>query len=56
MNGLKAIIQALESVSINQKCAIATLVKVEGSLYRLPDARTLIIKNGQVFGMLSGES
>lgn len=40
--------------SRNEICALATVVKVEGSAYRRPGARMLVSENGQLTGAISG--
>lgn len=40
--------------SRNEACALATVVKVEGSAYRRPGARMLVSENGQLTGAISG--
>ncbi|MDP4256061.1 MAG: XdhC family protein, partial [Bacteroidota bacterium] len=37
-----------------KKCALATVVHVEGSSYRRPGARMLIADDGQLTGAISG--
>lgn len=37
-----------------ETCALATVVKVEGSAYRRPGARMLVSENGQLTGAISG--
>lgn len=49
------IIQAYEkSKSRNQKVALATVVKVDGSAYRRPGARMLVTEEGELTGAISG--
>jgi len=42
------------AVKAQQKTALATVVKVEGSSYRRPGARMLITEDGQLTGAISG--
>lgn len=43
-----------EAVKANKKCALATVVKVEGSSYRQPGARMLVTEDGILTGAISG--
>jgi len=43
-----------KAVKAQQKTALATVVKVEGSSYRRPGARMLITEDGQLTGAISG--
>jgi len=55
MKELQSIILAYEnSKSLNQKTALATVVKVDGSAYRRPGARMLVTEDGQLTGAISG--
>jgi len=55
MNETRAIIEAfIESRTKNERCALATVVNVEGSAYRRPGARMLMTENGRIVGSLSG--
>lgn len=55
MKELQSIITAYEkSKSQNQKIALATVVKVDGSAYRRPGARMLVTEDGQLTGAISG--
>lgn len=55
MKELQSIITAYEkSKSQNQKTALATVVKVDGSAYRRPGARMLVTEDGQLTGAISG--
>src|SRR4051794_39262011 len=38
----------------NEPCALATIIKVEGSAYRRPGARMLLTPDGLSWGMISG--
>lgn len=37
-----------------QRCAIATIIKTQGSVYRRPGARMLLTESGQMVGAISG--
>jgi xanthine/CO dehydrogenase XdhC/CoxF family maturation factor len=55
MKELQQIIRAYQkSKQRNQKVAIATVVKVDGSAYRRPGARMLITEDGELTGAISG--
>ncbi len=55
MKELQSIIAAYEkSKSQNQKTALATVVKVDGSAYRRPGARMLVTEEGELTGAISG--
>jgi len=55
MKELQQIIKAFEnSLSKNQKTALATVVKVDGSAYRRPGARMLVTEDGELTGAISG--
>lgn len=55
MKEFESIITAYEkSKSNNQKIALATVVKVDGSAYRRPGARMLVTEDGQLTGAISG--
>ncbi len=43
-----------ELQKLEKKCALATVVQVEGSSYRRPGARMLISEDGQLTGAISG--
>jgi len=43
-----------EAEILNKKCALATVVKVEGSSYRQPGARMLVTEDGILTGAISG--
>ncbi|HEX4342074.1 MAG TPA: XdhC family protein [Verrucomicrobiae bacterium] len=53
MKELLEICRALKTLG-GQPCALATVIKVEGSAYRRPGARMLITLDGQSWGMISG--
>lgn len=55
MKEIKDIIQAYQTaLSGNQRMALATVVKVEGSSYRRPGARMLVTEDGRLTGAISG--
>src|SRR5215218_2942401 len=54
---MKEIKEILERVSVfgpTERAILATVVDVQGSGYRLPGARMLMLENGDTFGMVSG--
>lgn len=54
MNETQAIIKAFDaSWERGERCALATVVSVEGSAYRRPGARMLVCANGSSTGMIS---
>jgi xanthine dehydrogenase accessory factor len=55
MKELRAVIDAyLEARQRPQRCALATVVRVDGSAYRRPGARMLITEEGETTGSVSG--
>src|SRR5437763_17190804 len=55
MNELQAVVDAFEQARAGgMRAAMATVVNVEGSAYRRPGARMLIIESGQTAGAISG--
>ena len=55
MKEIREIIRSYEVYkNSGKKCALATVVKVEGSAYRKPGARMLISEDGQLTGAISG--
>lgn len=54
MNHLFDILDRLEQLPLNSEAVLATVVSVEGSAYRQPGARMLILADGQAVGMISG--
>lgn len=55
MKELQLIIHAYEISKIkNQRTALATVVKVDGSAYRRPGARMLVSEDGELTGAISG--
>ena len=54
MNELRAIIEAYDEANTRgERCALATVVSVEGSSYRLPGARMLVCESGMSTGTIS---
>ena len=54
MNEVQALVQAFdEAKSKRERCAVATVVSVEGSSYRRPGARMLVREDGTSTGMIS---
>ena len=55
MKEIKDIVQAFDTAQKEGKqAALATVIKVQGSSYRQPGARMLIIEDGQLTGAISG--
>lgn len=54
MNHLFDILDKLEQLPPDSEAVLATVVSVEGSAYRQPGARMLILPDGQAVGMVSG--
>ena len=54
MNELRAIIEAFDEANARgERCALATVVSVEGSSYRLPGAKMLVCEGGMSSGTIS---
>lgn len=54
MNEVRALVEAFDQANIRrQRCALATVVSVEGSSYRCPGARMLICEDGISTGTIS---
>jgi xanthine dehydrogenase accessory factor len=54
MNTLRALLAAFDAAAVNgERCALATIVGVEGSSYRSPGARMLIGEGGTAAGGIS---
>jgi xanthine dehydrogenase accessory factor len=54
MNELRAIINAFDQFQTQgERCALATVVSVEGSAYRRPGARMLVCESGATVGTIS---
>lgn len=54
MKEIQEILKKIESLEPNEKAILATVVDVQGSSYRLPGAKMLILENGETFGTVSG--
>ncbi|WP_040670441.1 XdhC family protein [Nitritalea halalkaliphila] len=55
LHEIKAILNAYSSyTSAGKRCALATVVDVEGSAYRRPGARMLVAEDGDFAGAISG--
>jgi xanthine dehydrogenase accessory factor len=55
MNESKVLVEAFAAAQASgERCALATIVRVEGSAYRRPGARMLIAQTGRTTGMISG--
>ena len=54
MKETQEILKKIESLQPNEKAILATVVDVQGSSYRLPGAKMLILENGETFGTVSG--
>jgi xanthine/CO dehydrogenase XdhC/CoxF family maturation factor len=54
MNEVKALVEAFDEATIRgERCALATVVSVEGSSYRRPGARMLVREDGTSTGTIS---
>ena len=54
MNEVRALVEAFDAAnSRGERCALATLVSVEGSSYRRPGARMLVCESGKSTGTIS---
>lgn len=54
MNEVRALVEAFDAASVRgERCALATVVSVEGSSYRRPGARMLICEAGGTTGTIS---
>jgi xanthine/CO dehydrogenase XdhC/CoxF family maturation factor len=54
MKEIQEILKRIELLEPNEKAILATVVDVQGSSYRLPGAKMLILENGDTFGTVSG--
>lgn len=54
MKEVEEILDRVAAFGPNEHGTLATVVDVQGSGYRLPGARMLILENGDTFGMVSG--
>ncbi len=54
MNEVRALVESFDrAVAAGERCALATIVSVEGSSYRRPGARMLISESGNTTGTIS---
>src|SRR5918998_2604547 len=54
MNEVRALVEAFDAANARgERCALATLVSVEGSSYRRPGARMLVCEGGASTGTIS---
>ncbi|HLL70834.1 MAG TPA: XdhC/CoxI family protein [Pyrinomonadaceae bacterium] len=54
MNEVRALVEAFDGANMRgERCALATVVSVEGSSYRRPGARMLVCENGASTGTIS---
>jgi xanthine/CO dehydrogenase XdhC/CoxF family maturation factor len=54
MKEIQEIIKRVEGMADDERAVLATVVDVQGSSYRLPGAKMLILESGQTFGTVSG--
>ena len=54
MKEVKEILDRVSAFGTNEKAVLATVVDVQGSGYRLPGARMLMLEDGETYGMISG--
>jgi len=54
MKELQDILAKIEAFQPNERAILATVVDVQGSSYRLPGAKMLILETGETFGTVSG--
>ena len=54
MKEIQAILSKLSELQPDEKAILATVVDVQGSSYRLPGAKMLVLENGDTFGTVSG--
>ena len=54
MKEINEIVERMSTFRPGERAVLATVVDVQGSGYRLPGARMLILQNGDTFGMVSG--
>lgn len=54
MNHLFSILEQLDRLPDGAEAVLATVISVEGSAYRQPGARMVILPDGQAMGMVSG--
>jgi xanthine/CO dehydrogenase XdhC/CoxF family maturation factor len=54
MNEVQAVVEAFDAANVRgERCALATVVSVEGSSYRRPGARMLVCEGGTSIGTIS---
>ncbi len=54
MNEVRAVVEAFEAANVRgERCALATVVSIEGSSYRRPGARMLVCEGGTSTGSIS---
>src|SRR4051812_15413845 len=54
MNEVRTLVEAFDAARVrNERCALATVVSVEGSSYRRPGARMLVCESGSSTGTIS---
>jgi xanthine/CO dehydrogenase XdhC/CoxF family maturation factor len=54
MKEIQQILKKIKTLKPDEKAILATVVDVQGSSYRLPGAKMLILENGDTFGTISG--
>lgn len=54
MKEIQEILKKIKSLKPDEKAILATVIDVQGSSYRLPGAKMLILENGDTFGTVSG--
>lgn len=54
MKEIQEILKKINQLQPDEKAILATVVDVQGSSYRLPGAKMLILENGDTFGTVSG--
>ncbi len=54
MKEIKEILEKVSAFGPDDRAVLATVIDVQGSGYRLPGARMLMLENGDTFGMVSG--
>lgn len=54
MKEIQEILKKIKTLKSDEKAILATVVDVQGSSYRLPGAKMLILENGDTFGTVSG--
>ncbi len=54
MKEIQEILKKIKTLNPDEKAILATVVDVQGSSYRLPGAKMLILENGDTYGTVSG--